>query len=229
MFKILDNIDTPSNFISSSPAKISLKENSAFSLPAGKLFSCVGETKACAGCYARKGRFLFDQVERAYAKNWLFLKALLKSKTNKKLVNELLKVVPDKAKIYRIHASGDFVNQRYVNAWAEVIKQRPHTLFWFYTRSFKFNYSKLTRLPNLTMWASTDQYNIKEARKFVRRHRKSGAKHAYGPWEHNKPPPKNSFLCPATTKKLELNGACEKCMLCVVKKRVKKNVVFLKH
>jgi hypothetical protein len=26
-----------------------------------------------------------------------------------------------------------------------------------------------------------------------------------------------------------LNGACEKCMLCVVKKRISKNMVFLEH
>lgn len=226
MFHILDNIIPPKELKASSPAKISLKENSAFSLPAGKDFSCVGETKACKDCYARKGRFLFDNVERAYAENWLLVKSL---KSKKQITKELLKVVPKKARIFRIHASGDFYTQRYVDAWADVIKQRPKTLFWFYTRSFKFNYSKLTRLPNLTMWASTDDHNKKEAKKFVRRYRKSGTKHAYGPWLHNKEIPNNSFVCPATSKKLKLEGACEKCMLCVVKKRVKKNVVFLEH
>ena len=227
--KIIDNIEVPQHLKASSPSKISLKENSAFGMLAGPQFSCPSATLACKDCYAMKKRHMFQNVQNALAQNWLLIKQLHKKRNTKRAVKELLNIIPKKAKIFRIHESGDWFSQWYINAWAEVVKQRPHTSFWFYTRSFKFNYSKLTRLHNLTMWASTDNYNLKEAKKFVKRYKKSGTKHAYGPWEHNKRIPMGSFKCPATSKKMPTLGACEKCMLCVVKKRVNKNVVFLKH
>lgn len=229
MLRILDNENVPDGFRPSNPSKISLAPDRAFSLPAGPKFACPGATKACDGCYAMKGRHIFSNVQSAFAKNWLLIKQLEKKKNTKEAVKLLLEMIPEKANIFRIHESGDFFSQWYVNVWAEVVRQRPHILFWAYTRSFKFNFTKLTRNKNFTLWASTDQYNEKQANRFVRRFRKSGVKHAYGPWEHGKDVPNDSFVCPVTSKRLATEGACEKCLLCVVKKRVSKNVVFLSH
>lgn len=144
-------------------------------------------------------------------------------------ISSLLTMIPENADIFRIHESSDFFSQWYVDVWAKVIKERRNTYFWAYTRSFDFNYSALTRNKNFALWASTDNYNINEAKQFVRRYRKSGTKHALGPWDRNIKIPDSSFICPATNHKLDMNGACEKCMLCVVKKRTHKNVVFLNH
>jgi len=229
VLKIIDNIDVPEKLTASSPSKISLKSNNSFSMIAGPEFSCPGATEACKNCYAMKGHHHMFNVQSALAKNWLLIRQFEKKKDVQGAVQALLKIIPERAKIFRIHESGDFHSQWYVDVWAEVIRRRSDINFWAYTRSFQFNYSKIIRRKNFTLWASTDEYNLKEANRFVKRYENSQVKHAYGPWKHDQEIPSNSFKCPAVTKQLSVEGACEKCMLCVVKDRVKKNVVFLEH
>lgn len=229
MSNIVSNMPVPDQFSASSPAKISTKSKRAFSLPASKQFACPGETPACDGCYAMKGRHFFSNVQKAFARNWQLLKSFERNKDTDNAAEALLNMIPRSAKIFRIHESGDFHSQWAVDVWAEVVKSRKDISFWAYTRSFDFDFTKLTRNKNFVLWASTDQYNVAEAKKFVRRFRKSGVKHAYGPWEHDKDIPKSSFICPATNHRLAVEGVCEKCMLCVVKKRTNKHVVFMEH
>lgn len=229
VLKIVKNIEKPTGFIGSSPGKISKKKNNAFSMLAGSKFGCPGETKACESCYARRGRHHCGQVQKALSNNWMFMKKLERNNSVSKTCKEILKIIPANAKIFRIHESSDFHSQWVIGVWEEVIKARPNVNFWAYTRSFHLNFTQMTKFPNFMLWASTDQYNLREAKQFVRRFRKSGTKHAYGPWGKGTIIPKNSFICPATNGNMEVSGACEKCILCVVKKRTAKNVVFLKH
>lgn len=229
LLKIIQEVKPGKEFSASSISKISLKDNNSFSLPAGPNFSCPGATQACKDCYAMKKRHHFPNVQTNFAKNWLLLKKFEKSKDIKSASELILNIIPPKAKVFRIHESGDFHSQWYIKVWADVVKARPEINFWAYTRSFHLNFSPLTKYPNFTLWASTDPHNIDKARKFVRRFKKSGTKHAYGPWDHNINIPKNSFICPVTNGKMDISGACEKCQLCIVKKRVNKNVVFMAH
>src|SRR5574337_56785 len=103
--KIINNINAPSHLTASSPSKISLKENSAFSMLAGPEFGCPSATPACENCYAMKRRHIFPNVQNALAKNWLLIKALHKKRNTKKAVKELLNIIPKNAKIFRIHES----------------------------------------------------------------------------------------------------------------------------
>jgi len=222
-----EELNAPTIFRASHPAKISVLDNCAFSLPAGPDFACPGATRACAECYAQRGRHVFPVVQRLVARNFIALNNA--NGDINKIYQMLLEMVPENIPLFRIHEAGDFISQNYIEAWAEVIKNRRDTYFWAYTRSFNFNYTNLTRNKNFALWASADNYNINEAKQFVRRYRKSGTKYAFGPWNRNIKIPDNSFICPATNHKLDMNGACEKCMLCVVKKRTHKNVVFLQH
>jgi len=233
--KLLKIMDTPDNFTASSPSKISSRDNSAFSLPAGPhrkwggRGTCPGATKACEGCYAMKGRHYFQSVQKSFVRNRLLLQKLQKHKSFNKAIQLLSEMIPKNTKIFRIHESGDFYSQWYIQVWAKVVRSRPDVMFWAYTRSFHLDFSKLTRQPNFALWASTDTYNQKEAKNFVRRYENSKVKHAYGPWKHDVPIPENSFICPVTSKRMDVDGACEKCMLCVDKNRVHKHVVFMAH
>ncbi|KKM60739.1 hypothetical protein LCGC14_1538860 [marine sediment metagenome] len=227
--KIMTNTKVPEHFTASTPAKISSKSNNSFSMLAGPKFGCPGATKACVDCYAMKGSHHMPNVQKALSKNWLLMKKLNKNYDIEKATQELISIIPKSAKIFRIHESSDFFSQWYVDVWANVVKSRKDVSFWAYTRSFNLNFTNLTRNPNFALWASTDKFNAQEAKQFVRRFRKSGVKHAYGPWEHETELPTNSFVCPATTGQIEMLGACEKCSLCIVKKRINKNIVFLKH
>jgi len=229
MKKVVNKIGTPEEFKLSGPQKISIRNKSAFSIPAGPEFGCPGATKACEECYAQKKRHMWPMVQKAFAENWKLLTKLEVNQETEKAAKAIIKQMRKNAELFRIYESGDFHSQWAVDVWAEVVRQKQEVKFWAYTRSFDLNFTKLTRHKNFALWASTDEYNIAKAKKFVRRFRKSGVKYAYGPWEHDVELPENSFACPATSKKMETLGACEKCKLCVIKRRTKKHVVFLKH
>lgn len=215
-------------FSVSSPAKISLKKGRAFSLPAGPEFACPGATEACVGCYAQKGRHFFSNVQKLMAANWNFMQKYEAANDPVGCALELCKVMP-KSGMFRIHESGDFHSQFAVNVWGLVAQANPNIDFYAYTRSFDFNYEPFVDNTNVVLWASTDDYNYKAARDFVKRFPKGKVKFAFGPWEHGKDIPANSFICPVTNGKLAVDGACDKCKLCVLPERTKKNVVFLAH
>jgi hypothetical protein len=219
-----DNVE---RFTLASPSKISLQDDRAFSLPAGPDFTCPGATKACDGCYAQKGRHVFNNVQAAFARNFAFLRKFEEANDVKGCAIALLEAISPKATIFRIHESGDFHSAFAIKVWTEVAKARPQTSFWAYTRSFKLDFRKLIALPNVTLWASTDSYNKEKAIAFVAKH--PGVKHAYGPLATVEELPKDSFICPVTSKKLAVEGACQHCMLCVDKNRTHKHVAFLKH
>jgi len=226
---ILKKCNVPQKFKPSSPSKISLKENCAFSMLPGKRYGCPGATKACKNCYATKGRFYFEPVIKALGNNWLLYKQFKAKNDTAGLTKALADIIPKTAKIFRISESGDIPSQLYIDAWTDVIKSRPDVNFYTYTRSFRFRYFDILKLSNFNLWASTDKRNGKKATKFIKRYSKYSVKRAYGPWRKTWPMPKNSFLCPTSNGKVEINGACEKCKLCVIKDRTCKSVVFYKH
>jgi len=229
LIDIIKNTEVPKEFFLSKPDKISLHPNCAFNLPAGPEFSCPGATEACKDCYAQKGHHVFYNVKNVMAKNWVLINNFEQSQNESGATNLLLNKIKPSATVFRIFESGDFSSQFQINVWTNVIRNRKQTLFWAYTRSFNFNYSKIVRQKNFTLWASTDSYNEKQAKCFIKRYASSNIKHAYGPYEHGKQLPNKSFICPVTNHKIKISGACERCKLCVVKGRTLKHVVFLKH
>lgn len=221
------NEQSSTNKISlSSPQKIAGSKKLAFSLPAGPDFTCPGATDACKNCYAQKGRHVFPNVQKAFVSNWSTFKHYASTNDSDGLGKLISSELPKQAPIFRIHESGDFADQFAIEVWTKVAKDNPDTNFWFYTRSFKLDFSGLLALPNVNGWASTDEYNIKEAGAFAVANK---IKQAHGPWDKDKPLPTNSFVCPATNGKLALESACSKCKLCITKDRTNKNVVFIGH
>ena len=227
ILKILDNSDVPTGLRASSPSKISLKKNNAFASPAGKNFGCIGETEVCASkCYAKKGNHTWPAVQNLLARNWKLLKHLEETDQHDAAVKAILEMIPQNLELFRIHESGDFFSQWYVDVWADAIAVRPNTKFWFYTRSFTLDFSGMGSLANVTCWASSDSANAEEATAFVQNH--SFFRYAYGPILKNEEKPAGSFFCPATVGKLETAGACEKCRLCT-DSRTTKHVAFRAH
>lgn len=56
----------------------------------------------------------------------------------------------------RIHESGDFFNQKYLDDWVAVIKANPQITFWAYTKSWQLDFSEALKLPNLYLRYSVD-------------------------------------------------------------------------
>jgi|TARA_R110000822_G_scaffold179182_2_gene319029 hypothetical protein len=107
-------------------------------------------------CYAASDEARSPQVRAA--RHWNF--DLLKHETEDEMFRRLQASLPKKAKIIRIHVSGDFFNQKYFNAWVRIANNNPHILFYAYTKSLKYWIDYAFALPNnLKLTASWDNSN----------------------------------------------------------------------
>lgn len=147
-----------------------------FSLPAGH--TCPG-ARECLARVTRDGK-LSDGKEtlfRCFAatmetrrssirKNrWNNFDAL-KGKSVQQMRDLILASLPIKATRVRVHVSGDFFSADYFNAWCDVARSRPETLFYAYTKSLRIWVDNRDSVPaNFKLTASYGgrfDYLIKE-------------------------------------------------------------------
>ena len=80
-------------------------------------------------------------------------------------------ILPKDCTAVRIHASGDFFNQKYFDLWLEVAKENPGVEFWAYTKSLKYWVNRLNRIPeNFTLTASYGGKNDELIKQFNLKH-----------------------------------------------------------
>lgn len=132
------------------------------SLPAG--FTCFGADECLSyadkltgkikdganckvRCFSASEEALFPNVRDSRWYNFEILKSL---KSEAEMVAVILDSLDEKAEICRPHVSGDFFNQKYFNAWMEVARQRPNTIFYAYTKSIPLwiNAMSENRIPD---------------------------------------------------------------------------------
>jgi len=93
--------------------------------------SCPGAL-ACRGvCYAKQGTYLFKNVREARFFN---LQASTLPEFRDMLINDLAQIVK-KYNCVRIHDSGDFHSQAYLDAWKDAARFFPNVTFYAYTKS----------------------------------------------------------------------------------------------
>lgn len=99
-------------------------------------FNTCPQAGACKSvCYARAGRFAMpDSIAIRVDNLW----ATLRPDFVPMLVAN---IVESKATHVRIHDSGDFYSQSYVDAWIETAKALPDVVFYAYTKSIDLDYS----------------------------------------------------------------------------------------
>ena len=140
-----------------------------FNLPATK--EVCG--KICKGCYAMKEQTRFPAV--LIAREGRFTEAK-QSDFVAKIQGELDKK-RKKPKYFRIHSSGDFFSQEYVNDWQQIAEQNPDIIFYAYTkRCGDYDFSKVRDLENFIL---IDSLQYKQMN--------------YGPISKA---PKGVFICP---------------------------------
>ena len=202
-----------------------------FGLPAGKDYSCPGQTPTCAKvCYAGKLEKVYKGVRSVLLSNWEQLKDA-DYDTMVSLLDEMIidfKKDCDKRsaeKLFRIHWDGDFFNDTYTIAWAEVIRRNPDVKFWVYTR-VPAAAEMLKGIVNLSLYFSTDADNKAEAIKINTEH---GVRLAYlaetfaiGQADMKAMIGKVGAKCPENKKAIPLisqkGSACVTCNLCVSNK-----------
>jgi hypothetical protein len=124
------------------------KKIGLFNLPA-KL-TCPGKTQECERiCYAQKAERCYPSAKAKRQENFeesgspLFVDRMVREITDLKLTQ------------VRIHESGDFYNQGYLDKWIAIAKAHPSVSFLAFTKSFHLDF---TQAPNnLVIIYSLDQ------------------------------------------------------------------------
>ncbi len=178
-----------------------------WNLPHGS--TCPGATAMCKKyCYAFKAERFRKQVLPFRKHNFLLS---LRPDFPEMIINQLkrLRVV----RAVRIHESGDFYNQAYLDKWVTIAKACPDITFTAYTKSLHLDFSKFKRLRNVILFASVDPTTppCMLASNTIRRKAVVIDRHA-------DKAPKGYFLCP---------GSCKKCSHCYT--RGCSSVAFREH
>tara|TARA_R110002020_G_scaffold339458_2_gene554610 strand:- start:281 stop:1045 length:765 start_codon:yes stop_codon:yes gene_type:complete len=116
----------------------------------GKLITRIG---TLFRCYSASQELVFKQTRNMVWRNFDLLRNL---STNEMvdLINKSMAFIPS-CRILRIHASGDFFNEKYFLAWCEIARQKPDVIFYAYTKSLNFWVNNINDIPkNLRLIAS---------------------------------------------------------------------------
>lgn len=114
--------------------------------------TCPGATELCKQiCYAHNAEVLYpNRVPQSRESNF----RISRMPNFRELMIEVIK--GSKMKLVRIHESGDFYNQKYLDDWVAIIKANPDRKFWAYTKSWKLDFTKALKLKNLYLRYSID-------------------------------------------------------------------------
>lgn len=125
-----------------------------FGIPAFRsetgLQTCVNAKDCVSGCYARSGTYRFGNVVNAYEQR---LKLTQEQDFIDIMVAEIkLKSLKSKAKgnkcIIRIHDSGDFYNEAYLQKWIIIMNHCPDVKFYAYTKMVQMFQNYHLDMPN---------------------------------------------------------------------------------
>jgi len=131
------------------------KTTAIFNLPSVE--TCPGSTESCRKlCYAKQAEAMYPTVLPARNRNLLASK---EAYFVYKIAEELTPLVKrQKIDTVRIHESGDFYSQAYVNKWLTIARIFPTIQFYAHTRSYMFDYSKAPK--NIRFIASLDHDSL---------------------------------------------------------------------
>ena len=112
-------------------------------------------------CYAGRAQ---AQYPGANIQAFSNLKLLNKFKTSEGMANLIIKSLKfhglQNTDLFRIHEAGDFFSQEYFDAWLEVARRMPGTLFYAYTVSLPYWLNRKNQIPrNFKLIASMDEDN----------------------------------------------------------------------
>lgn len=117
-----------------------------FGIPADHNFESLGQTvNTCPGatacrsvCYAKQGRYLMPNVMQARQDN---LSESLKETFVADMIQSLTKA--RSYNVVRIHDSGDFYSQSYLDKWSAIARALPTKVFYAYTKAHHLSFANI--------------------------------------------------------------------------------------
>ena len=167
--------------------------------------------RQCPGCYALKPQLRFPKVLQ-------YRERMLERSKQDSFTQEVIDEIQQFKKpieAVRLHSSGEFYSQDYINKWFTIAKQLPKQKFYAFTKRKKdFDFSKLESLPNVV---------IIDSLKFGGLNYGSEADMVKLKVEHG------AMICPATFKGASKDTCGVSCSWCWDKKAQQFGTVFIKH
>ena len=177
-----------------------LRQQFIFTLPAG-MPTC---NRICPGCYALKAEVRFPAA-RDYRLRMLDASRQPDFATH--IITEL-STTRRSARTVRLHESGDFYSQSYIDSWVTIATALPAFTFYAFTkRLFDFDFSALSALPNFILINSLQHGGLN-----------------YAPLTHLR---RDVFICPATLGRSVTCGVT--CRYCMTKQAQHNGIQFVKH
>ena len=98
----------------------------AYKSASGKL-TCPMAKECIKFCYARKGAYIWSNVQPAFEKRYQL------SKTEEFIDIMVDEIVKKKVEYVRVHDSGDFYSPKYLQKWMDIANLLPNVRFYTYT------------------------------------------------------------------------------------------------
>lgn len=175
--------------------------------------TCLGKTIWCENhCYALKAQRQYKQTRAARSRNFD------ESKLDRFVEDVYRQILLFKHKVtaIRIHESGDFYSQEYLNKWVEIAVKLSSMSFYAYTKSYMLDFSSIP--TNLTIIYSRDDSTQRGCR---------AIKNKAVVINSIKEKPKGYFACwSGPRKSYKKCGPCRYCFDLDIKT---KKIAFLKH
>lgn len=164
-----------------------------FSLPPRK--TCPGSTPLCRKyCYGNKTWRQYPNVRKTRNMNYT------KSKQKSFVKNMKIMISQLKTDYFRIHETGDFYSQDYLNKWFEIIRAFPKIKFVIFSKSWHLDWSDMPDNVNRFWSVWPDSKNIpKEGRLAYTIDNSS---------EFDYPTNGSAFICPYPQKRCHQCGHC---------------------
>jgi uncharacterized protein YqgQ len=113
-----------------------------FNLP--PVITCPGAGTCTANCYGTQGRFNCPAVKQVRYDNLRIVKATLKHHGVLGLMRDLARDLQAiRQEIVRLHDTGDFFDQDYLDAWLQVAGFVQDKRFYCYTKSLHLNWDEV--------------------------------------------------------------------------------------
>lgn len=158
--------------------------------------------RICPGCYAAREQTRFPAILTARESRYTASASPTFASTIISEINSLR----TKPLYFRIHASGEFYSQAYIDSWHTIASSFPSITFYAYTKRLAhFDFSSLSSLPNFVLINSLHFRGLN-----------------YGPASSA---PADAFICPSHS-----GATCgDSCTYCMTKTAQTDSVWFIKH
>jgi hypothetical protein len=129
--------------VSTGNSKLAQDGIACFDIP--QAVTCRGAGSCLGFCYASIGNYTYRVKQQNMLNNFYTSQT---PEVFKELVSKSFEKLPRYIKTIRLHSSGDFYNQEYLDTWVEIMEAHPQFRFYAYTKSLDLDWTEALKLKN---------------------------------------------------------------------------------